>query len=251
MFAVFFGWAFSSYASSYIFRLPRGEAIFARHPHCGSCDTSLKTVDLFPIFSWVATWGKCRYCGARIPAVYVVLELLWTAVFAGLYWRYGFGDMFILLGFAFALLTIQTMMAIEHQYMSHAIIALFAIDALCVRLHLGQAVSDVFINGFLAFMIGMAALAVAQGKQRDMAKYKDIRQLPYWIWLLAIAGLWMPSMVGSVLFAVAWASVAGLIGIMMRRAQAEIYTLPTVMCGYAIILAGFVVYYYAVSNIAI
>ena len=36
--------------------------------HCDSCGHELGVKDLVPVFSWLFSKGKCRYCGARIPA---------------------------------------------------------------------------------------------------------------------------------------------------------------------------------------
>ncbi|MFZ8393333.1 prepilin peptidase, partial [Staphylococcus aureus] len=70
------GPAVGNYACSVVFRLPRGQTPFERHPFCGHCNADLKPVDLFPILSWLSTRGRCRYCGGEIPALYTVVELI-------------------------------------------------------------------------------------------------------------------------------------------------------------------------------
>jgi leader peptidase (prepilin peptidase) / N-methyltransferase len=58
------GPAVGNYACSVVYRLPRGKTPFERHPYCGHCNADLKPIDLFPIWSWLSTKGKCRF-GAR------------------------------------------------------------------------------------------------------------------------------------------------------------------------------------------
>ncbi len=40
-------------------------------------------LDLIPIVSWLALKGKCRYCGAKVPARDVIFEIVLGLVFAG------------------------------------------------------------------------------------------------------------------------------------------------------------------------
>lgn len=42
-----------------------------------------------PVFSWLALHGRCRHCGARIPARYLAVELLGGVLALGCRWRFG------------------------------------------------------------------------------------------------------------------------------------------------------------------
>ena len=42
---------------------------------CINCSTELKPLDLIPLFSWIASQGKCRYCKAPISWSYPLMEL--------------------------------------------------------------------------------------------------------------------------------------------------------------------------------
>ncbi|RYG44362.1 prepilin peptidase, partial [bacterium] len=44
--------------------------------------------DLVPIFSWLSTRGKCRYCHAPIAPRYMYVEILCGVLFAALWWQY-------------------------------------------------------------------------------------------------------------------------------------------------------------------
>lgn len=56
---------------------------------CDSCGHTLGVLDLVPVISWLCLRGRCRYCGARIPAWGTVTEALTAATFASLVWCYG------------------------------------------------------------------------------------------------------------------------------------------------------------------
>ena len=57
--------------------------------HCDSCGHTLGVLDLIPVLSWLCLRGRCRYCGAKIPAWGTVTEAMTAAAFAALVWCYG------------------------------------------------------------------------------------------------------------------------------------------------------------------
>lgn len=56
-------------------RLPRGESIVHPRSHCRGCGRSLGVRDLVPIASFALSKGRCRSCGAAIPAWFLYLEI--------------------------------------------------------------------------------------------------------------------------------------------------------------------------------
>ena len=69
-------WSFSSVI---IHRLKTWEkGMFMWRSKCPNCDTQLGLKDLIPLFSYISTRGKCRYCKKKISLYYPTLELsLW------------------------------------------------------------------------------------------------------------------------------------------------------------------------------
>lgn len=64
-----------SFLGVLIARLPvGGRVVFARSV-CQTCDHPLGPADLVPVFSWLASRGRCRHCGAAIGAVTIGVEL--------------------------------------------------------------------------------------------------------------------------------------------------------------------------------
>ncbi len=79
---------FWSFWSVLIFRFYSQEKwILAWRSHCTSCNTNLSFLDLFPVFSYLFLWWKCRYCKKSIPLIYPILEITMSFVFF-LVWLY-------------------------------------------------------------------------------------------------------------------------------------------------------------------
>lgn len=75
------GLVFGSFLTVAIHRVPAGESMVRPRSRCPSCGTQLRAVDNVPLISWIALRGKCHHCGARIPAVYPLIELACGGLF--------------------------------------------------------------------------------------------------------------------------------------------------------------------------
>lgn len=70
------GLCLGSFITMLSYRLPRKLSLLSPSTSfCPSCKTLLKPRDLVPVFSWVATGGKCRYCKSPISMRYPLIEL--------------------------------------------------------------------------------------------------------------------------------------------------------------------------------
>ncbi len=78
--AAVLGAVMGSFLHCAAWRIAHGESFLRGRSHCPSCGHVLGPLDLVPVFSWLLLRGKCRYCGAKVPARYLIAELL----FAGL-----------------------------------------------------------------------------------------------------------------------------------------------------------------------
>ena len=56
-------------------RLPRGRGVLTGRSSCESCHKRLSPLDLVPIVGFAINRGHCRGCGARVSALYPLLEL--------------------------------------------------------------------------------------------------------------------------------------------------------------------------------
>lgn len=103
------GCCLGSFSDCLAMRLLSGESAFSGRSHCDNCGHVLGVADLIPLFSWLFLKGKCRYCGAKVPA-----ECFFTELIAGIgccliVYRYDLSIMSlrcILLGLILLILTI-------------------------------------------------------------------------------------------------------------------------------------------------
>ena len=89
--AAVFGLLMGSAVTAIAHRVPRDISWFHGRSRCPNCDHVLSPLDLFPVFSWVFSLGRCRYCRAPIAWRYPLTELLcgaWTVLLVN---KVGFG----------------------------------------------------------------------------------------------------------------------------------------------------------------
>lgn len=117
------GLILGSFASAMAYRIPRlhdwfleevGEkrkpyltsysAAFLQRSKCTNCDMALGARDLIPLFSWLLTRGKCRYCQSPISVRYPLLELGCLAVAMLIAWQveHAFLSALLIIGLPFA-----------------------------------------------------------------------------------------------------------------------------------------------------
>jgi leader peptidase (prepilin peptidase) / N-methyltransferase len=76
------GLCFGSFASVLISRtLNKENGIVKGKSHCPDCHHQLMAIDLVPLFSFLFSGAKCRYCKKKISWFYPVLELTSCALF--------------------------------------------------------------------------------------------------------------------------------------------------------------------------
>lgn len=89
-----FGLIFGSFYLVVATRLPEGESIVKPGSHCDNCKHMLAWYELIPVISYILQKGKCRSCGAKIPFLTVLIELITSASFMLSYYLFKFDYMF-------------------------------------------------------------------------------------------------------------------------------------------------------------
>ena len=89
IFVVLAGLAFGSFLNVCISRLPRHESVVTPRSRCRRCLTPILKRDNVPLLSWMLLRGRCRSCGARIPARYALVEAATAALFLLCYFELG------------------------------------------------------------------------------------------------------------------------------------------------------------------
>lgn len=89
-FLAIFGLIFGSFYLVVATRLPEEKSIIKPGSHCDNCNHELKWYELIPVISYIIQKGKCRSCGAKIPFLTVIIEIITALSFVIAYYLYGF-----------------------------------------------------------------------------------------------------------------------------------------------------------------
>ena len=153
--AAAFGAVFGSYGTLFVYRLPRGESCFGRYfgpkSRCGNCEKTILTRDLIPVINWLVTGGKCRFCGFKIPRIYLFVEITTTILFVICYVLFGFSDNFIIHAVLCAALVILFALDYKRQILPNLILNTVLIVSLIKRLQGDFILIDIIF--FLAFIM--------------------------------------------------------------------------------------------------
>lgn len=141
--AFLFGAVFASFITCTAWRVVRHEDWMLGHSHCDTCGHELSTADLFPIISYIALKGKCRYCGSKVPPRDLIFEIILGVLFAG----------------TLAL----------HGVVDAAVIAALALEMLLLGLSLADWDSGVIPDGFLAAILVVWIITI--GFRQDIQKF--------------------------------------------------------------------------------
>jgi len=83
------GLCVGSFLNVVISRVPRRESVVRPRSHCPVCEAPIADRDNVPIVSWILLRGRCRSCGAPIPARYPLVELGTAVLFVAAAVRLG------------------------------------------------------------------------------------------------------------------------------------------------------------------
>jgi len=212
-----FGLILGSFANVVIHRLPLDLSVVSPRSSCPKCSKMIAWYDNIPVLSWVILGGKCRSCKAPISVRYPLVELTMGALFAAVFYRYGFSWFTIeLLLFTFALVT-ASFIDLDHMILPDE----FTLSGIVIGL-VGAALNPEreFLPALLGVLMGggflwaVAYVYFALRKQEGMGG-GDIKLLA---WIGAILGwpaipfvILASSLVGSLVgLLIAWRSKAGL-----------------------------------------
>ena len=87
--AIVLGLVMGSFYNVIAYRLSNEESILLPGSYCVHCNHDLRWVDLIPLFSFLMTRGKCRYCNESISFIYPFSELFTAAIFVLCYLVFG------------------------------------------------------------------------------------------------------------------------------------------------------------------
>ncbi len=82
------GACMASFLGCCAWRIIHKEPISKGRSHCDECNHVLNAVDLIPVFSFLFSRGRCRYCGCRLSKKHLIAELLGAAIFVSILLKY-------------------------------------------------------------------------------------------------------------------------------------------------------------------
>lgn len=117
-----FGLVIGSFISVLIYRIPQGESIVSPPSACRSCGSRLTLQDLIPVLSYIFLRGKCRHCTERIPARYLLVELITAGTFITLYYKFGLSVPFFAFAYLLTILIAIFFIDIDHRIIPNGLV---------------------------------------------------------------------------------------------------------------------------------
>lgn len=121
-----------SFAGAVSERLYTGHSWFSGRSTCNACGTELRIPDLVPVMSWLLSLGHCRYCTAKFPIRYLVIEVLMGLLFVGAYLSIGLVSVLPFFLLALVVLAIIVLYDLRHTVIPHPLSVVFGAIALTV-----------------------------------------------------------------------------------------------------------------------
>lgn len=200
---VLFGLVWGSFLNVVIYRVPIGLSLFRPPSSCPQCKKRIKVYDNIPVISFLLLGGKCRFCNARIPLTYPLVEILTPLSFLLLYGHFGLSHSFFASCFFVSALIALGFIDFYHQILPDEITLPGLVLALAYSffrpaLNLRQAlVGAVVGSGFLLFIYAAYFLL----RKKEGLGMGDVTMMlmvgAYLGWLKAIFTLILASFAGA------------------------------------------------------
>lgn len=188
-------------------RFRREESVWSPRSHCDDCGHPLGERDLVPLLSYFFNNGKCRFCGAEIPARYFWQELVTGCLFlitglqngpCLLLWvRWGILSLLLLLSF----LDMEEMQLYEELF--YPLGALFLMYRLLTGASLGQGLLG-------AAVLGSGLELLRRWKPESLGQGDPI--------LVGLLGFWLGSLRGGE--SLLWAAGSSFLFVLYRGCRA-------------------------------
>ena len=129
---------FGSIMGSFLYvlavRLSNNESILWPSSHCHNCGHRLKWYELIPVISYIIQRGKSRCCKTRIPASYLVVEVVTGILYMVSYHSFEFSYEFIISLVFISSLIVVIVSDIEYMIILDEVLAIGAIIIILLEL---------------------------------------------------------------------------------------------------------------------
>jgi len=155
---------FGSFYNVVIYRIPLDLSIAKGRSMCPSCSTSLRAIDLVPLFSWIFLGRRCRYCKSEISLRYPLIELATGGLFLLSYLVFGPSLEALFYISLWSMLLITAMIDYDHMIISDAVLLFFTVVGIALNLFIGFDYKSHILGGIAGFsfylLIYVAAKAI-------------------------------------------------------------------------------------------
>lgn len=86
--AALLGACVGSFLNCFAWRIVHGESVLRGRSHCDACGHVLSPKDLVPVVSFLASHGKCRYCGAKLSKRHLFAEISTAVCYVAILLKY-------------------------------------------------------------------------------------------------------------------------------------------------------------------
>ena len=116
------GLALGSFLNVVAARVPLRRSIVRPPSACMDCGHEIAWYDNVPVLSWLALRGRCRSCGARIPARYPLVEAVSGLLVAACVWKFGLHPEALVAAFFCLALVAVSATDLEHRIIPNRIV---------------------------------------------------------------------------------------------------------------------------------
>ncbi|MDO9513537.1 MAG: prepilin peptidase [Elusimicrobiota bacterium] len=202
------GLVFGSFLNVVIYRMPLEKSIIHPRSFCPACNTPIVFYDNIPVLSFLLLRGQCRSCGAKIPFVYPLVEILTGLSFFISFYFFGLSWKALELAVLLAAAVAVTFIDLKHRIIPDEInifLFVFAVflpkDLWNVSYWAGAGLSALsgLAAGMVLFLIAIAAEKIFKQEAMGMGDVKLITALGAFFGFQSIFWLiFISSLIGSV-----------------------------------------------------
>jgi leader peptidase (prepilin peptidase)/N-methyltransferase len=127
------GLALGSFLNVVVSRVPLRRSIVHPASACDSCGTTLSWFENIPLVSYVALRGRCRHCGASIPAHHPLVEATTALLIAGAAVRFGWSWDFAIAAILLAALVTVSATDFERRIIPNRVVIPAAVVVLAAK----------------------------------------------------------------------------------------------------------------------
>jgi leader peptidase (prepilin peptidase)/N-methyltransferase len=143
------GLAIGSLLSLCVYRMPRGESIWSRAPHCPHCNEKLRLFDNLPVLSFLLLRGRCRFCRQRISLQYPAIELLTMLAFLACFAQWGWSPTTLVNSIFLAVIIALIFTDYNHRILPNAL----TIPAIFVGIVLSRYQVPIFFHDAISYKL--------------------------------------------------------------------------------------------------